>query len=228
MTAVAMAVTLAAVAGFMLFSRPEVLAHRSGWAGLGQRMGGHLLDRFRRRSVPDTAEFLGAFAGELSAGQPLAAALAGAAAVIEPVPCPLALRAAESGGDVPAALRLDARADAPELRSLAACWEVAAVSGTGLASAVSRLASTARAAAAARGELTAELAATRASGRLLMLLPVFGILTGIWIGADPIHWFVATIWGRLTLVTGLTLQLVAALWLRRITSRASAVLLGNM
>jgi tight adherence protein B len=167
------------------------------------------------------AEFLGAFAGELSAGQPLAEALRGAAVGIQPVPCPLALRAAESGGDVPAALRLDARAGYPELRSLAACWEVAAASGTGLASAVGRLAGTARAAAAARGELTAELAATRASGRLLMFLPLFGILTGIWIGADPINWFVSTLWGRLALLVGLALQVFAALWLRRITSRAA-------
>jgi tight adherence protein B len=69
--------------------------------------------------------------------------------------------------------------------------------------------------------LTAELAATRASGRLLMFLPLFGILTGIWIGADPINWFVSTLWGRLALLVGLALQVFAALWLRRITSRAA-------
>lgn len=218
---VVISVALAAGSGFLFSARPDVAERRIGLGVLISRLQRRLGERFHRRAKADMAELLGAFAGELAAGQPLAAALVGSTMGIDPVPCPLAIRAAQSGGDVVSALRLDAQGGYPELRSLAACWEVSAASGTGLASAVSRLAETARAAAAARGELAAELAATRASGRLLMLLPVFGILTGIWIGADPIHWFLSSPWGRVALIAGLTLQAAAVLWLQRITARVA-------
>lgn len=200
---------------------PEPMSDRwiARWSGI---VAARLTGRHRR---PDLAELMGSLSGELAAGQPLTAALISAASGLTPIPCPNALLAAQRGGSVAEALRLDAAKNGcAELRSLAACWEVACASGTGLATAVARLAATSRTAAKARGELTAELAATRASGRLLMFLPVLGIATGIWIGADPIHWFVSTMWGRIAFVVGVGLQVVAALWLRRITDRAAVSL----
>lgn len=193
-------------------------------SGLSALVPGSGLARWTgRRSRPDVAELLGSLSGELAAGQPLSSALVSAAGGLSPVPCPKALLAAQRGGDVAEALRLDASDNGcAELRSLAACWEVASSSGSGLALAVDRLATTARAGAAARGELAAELAATRATGRLLMFLPLLGLALGQWIGADPLSWLVSSWAGRGCLVVGIGLQVAAALWLGRIV-RAAAV-----
>lgn len=178
----------------------------------------------RRREVP-VAELLNALAAELTAGRPIGEALSSAAADLPICPCPTAVRAVANSGDVASALRHDARsAGAGELRSLAACWEVASGSGVGLALAVGRLAESVRSTSAARAELRSELAATRATGRLLAGLPAFGIALGAWIGSDPIGWLLGSWVGRGVLLVGLLLQLVAVLWLRVIVRRVEVAL----
>ncbi|MGB7980927.1 MAG: hypothetical protein WCF36_09075, partial [Candidatus Nanopelagicales bacterium] len=99
----------AAVAATLLLIRPldpfprtlEVDPDRV--AGAGARWL-DLVQRFRPGPRPPIAELLGALAAELSAGQPTASALVAASSGLVPHPCPRAVVAARSGGDVPAAL----------------------------------------------------------------------------------------------------------------------------
>jgi len=168
-------------------------------------------------------QLLGALVAELRAGQPTRIALDLACEGLSPAPCPHARRAALLGGDVPEALRRDARArGAAVLRGLAACWEVAEHSGAGLADAVGRLAEGHRAAHRANEQLTAEVAAARASARILAVLPLFGLLIGHWIGAHPVAWLVGTWPGRLALLVGGLLQGAGLLWLDRMTAGVRA------
>lgn len=178
----------------------------------------------RRRELPLLA-LLRALAAELETGQPTQHALQQAVRDLRPDPCPRASQAARLGGDVAAALRQDAqRPGATTLRNLAACWEVAEHSGAGLALAVSRLADSVRASQESRAQLDAEVAAVRTSARLLALLPLFGLLIGHWIGAEPIAWLVGSWIGRLVLVAGVALQLLGLAWLRRMVAGVEALL----
>ncbi len=185
-----------------------------------------LRQRFRPGPRPPIAELLGALAAELSAGRPTASALVAASTGLVPQPCPRAVVAARSGGDVPAALHADAAslrartADAQALRGLAACWEVAEHSGAGLGLAVARLGAGRREAAESEAELASELAGVRTSARLLALLPLFGLLIGQWIGAEPLDWLLGSAVGRAVLVAGIALQLAGIAWLRQMVSVA--------
>jgi tight adherence protein B len=200
--------------GIVAGADPQDRSH-GGWA----RARRALTDRLRARPVGSVAELLAGLAAELAAGQPTTTALLEAAAGLPTVPCPRAVRAARTGGDVAEALRLDARAaNSSGLRSLAACWEVAERSGAGLALAVARLAEGLRAGEQARAELDSEVAAVRTSARLLAGLPVFGLLVGQWIGAEPLAWLMGTWTGRIVLAAGLALQAAGLLWLHRMVS----------
>jgi len=179
------------------------------------------------RGLP-VGQLLAALSSELEAGQPINAALLNAAQGLDPPPCPEALRAAECHGDVTAALRRDARArevrarDAPGLLGLAACWEVAAQSGAGLATAVSRLADGLRASDRAQDQLASEMAAVRSTARMLAALPMLGLLIGHWIGANPLAWLLGAWPGRAVLALGLGLQAAGLLWLHRLVASARA------
>lgn len=196
------------------------LGERSGRGapGLPAAWAGRFGPVLRRRPAPPVAQLLAALAAELRAGQPTRQALDLACAGLSPPPCPTARKAAVAGGDIPTALRLDARdTGVGTLLGLAACWEVAEHSGAGLAEAVDRLADGHRAAQRAAEQLTAEVAAARASARILALLPVFGLLVGQWIGAEPLIWLVGTWPGRLALGVGGLLQVAGLVWLARVT-----------
>ena len=180
---------------------------------------GRLLGRLRPAPAPPIPELLDSLAAELAAGQPSDRALESAAAGLDPSPCPRALAAIRTGGDVAGALRADAQAPgARALRGLAACWEVSERSGAGLAVAVSRLAESLREGAEAHAQLAAEVAAVRTSARLLAGLPVLGLLIGQWIGAGPWAWLTGSWVGRAVLLTGVALQVLGMLWLRHMVA----------
>jgi tight adherence protein B len=110
------------------------------------------------------------------------------------------------------------------LVALAAGWDVAQRSGAGLATALDRLGEGLRAAEQARAQLSGEVAAVRASARLLAALPAFGLLIGQVIGADPLAWLAGHWAGRIALVGGLVLQAVGLMWLNRVVAAARRAL----
>jgi tight adherence protein B len=199
--------------------RREPRMHRSiptllGVIGIGPHSARR---RATQRAQAITA--LAALAAELRAGQPPQIALDR----VDTGLWPRALTAVRLGGDVAAALRLDAR-DIGSLRGLAACWEVAERTGSGLATAVSRLAIVARTAEDVRVQLEAQLAGPRATARMLAVLPLIGILLGSMIGADPLGWLLGTVPGVMCLVAGAVLTALGVLWTNAIARQVERLL----
>jgi tight adherence protein B len=173
--------------------------------------------RFRRKSERDALlqrliDGLAALDAELKSGQPPNLALARAAD--DPPLWPTALAAIGIGGDVAQALRVDAE-KLPQLRQLAACWEVGSRSGSGLSAAIGQLLQSTRQNEELRATLEAELAAPRATAKILSGLPLIGILMGIMMGSDPVGWLVGNPMGWGCLVTGLLLTAIGAAWSQR-------------
>lgn len=162
----------------------------------------------KRATVIEACEVL---AAELSAGRPPAAALAGAATV-----CPdleVVSAAAKLGGDVPALLELVAESPGAEgFRALAAAWRVADESGAAFALITERLAESLRADETIRRQISTGVAGSRATARLLAVLPVFGTALGYAIGADPLAFLTNTPSGWLCLALGLTLIILGLRW----------------
>lgn len=154
-------------------------------------------------------------ASDLSAGQPPRAALRRAAttwAELEPVAI-----AAELDADVPEALRRLATAPgADQLRTVAAAWQVAHRSGTGLAAALNRVATMLAEEQRTHRLVATELAAARATARMMAALPALVLLLGAGIGGDPVAFLTGTPVGWGCLAAGLALTQAGLLWLERI------------
>jgi tight adherence protein B len=179
-------------------------------------------DRAERRRL---LEALAVLAGDLRAGRSPAEGLAAAAEVASgPSGARLAeaTAAARLGGDVPAALRGGPCAAPDALRGLAACWQVCAATGSGLASGVERLEEGLRAAEGQRRAVDAELAGPRATAGLLAVLPVGGLALASALGADPLHVLLHTPVGMVCLVAGVGLDGLGLLWAGRLVARAGA------
>jgi tight adherence protein B len=71
-----------------------------------------------------------------------------------------------------------------------------------------------------RREVAASLGPTRATGRLLAILPVFGLGLGYSMGADPLSVLLGTTFGSLCLAAGASLAAGGLLWIDRIADRA--------
>ncbi len=191
-------------------------------ARLARQVGiGPASRRRRARERLRVVQALGALAAELQAGQPPLAALDSAGGV----PCvwPRALAAVRLGEDVGAALADDA-AEHAVLRQLAACWQVAAQSGSGLAPAVSQLAGSARTNEDVRVHLEGQLAGPRATARMLAVLPFVGLGFGVMLGADPVGWLTSTPFGWACLVSGLGLTALGSWWTGRIAATVERML----
>jgi len=159
-----------------------------------------------------------AVASDLSAGQPPLASLRRAAGEW-PEFAPVAV-AGEMGADVPGVLReLGRRPGARQLRTLAATWQVAQDSGSGLASAIEQAAEAIRADRRTARLVAAELAAARATARMLAVLPLGVLLLGTGIGGDPLEFLSRTTPGLVCLAVGLGLSFAGLLWLERIADR---------
>jgi tight adherence protein B len=190
----------------------------AGVAGgtLARRSGRRKRAGLKRGAVLETCDQL---AAELRAGQPPAGALAHAAELwpeLEP-----AAAAARLGGDVPDALRsLSNQRGAEPLAALAAAWQVAMRSGAGLAGVLDRMAEALRVEDATRREVAAALGPPRATARLLAALPVFGLLLGTGVGADPWSFLFETPLGVCCLALGTCLALAGLAWVERLADSA--------
>ncbi|MFJ8040531.1 type II secretion system F family protein [Kitasatospora sp. NPDC096147] len=131
------------------------------------------------------------------------------------------LTAGRYGADVPAALRLIAELPGGRgAAALAACWQVTAESGTGLAPGLDQLADALRAERALVEEITGELAGPRTTVALLAALPLIGLLLGAALGADPVRILLHTPAGLACLVAGAVLEAAGLAWTARIVRAA--------
>lgn len=217
---IALAVASAACAAWLWFApHPHPRAIR---LGIDAPPRWSRWSRWRPASTaPNTRalEALAALAAELRAGQPPITALQQAGADVWPQAC----AAARVGGDVTAALRSDARR-APSLAGLAVCWEMAARSGSGMATMVQRIADAARTAQDTRVQLAAHLAGPRATARMLAALPLVGIVIGHLLGADPIAWLLGSPIGILVLALAAACTALGWWWIHRIATHVEGLL----
>ncbi|MEK9736283.1 MAG: type II secretion system F family protein [Candidatus Nanopelagicales bacterium] len=182
----------------------------------------HRASARRTRQRANVREAMAECAAELSAGQPTRRALLRS---FDDSLAPRTRAAARFGGDIAAALRADAQEPGREvLASVAACWSVAEGNGAGLAAALDRLVAQERAAQDIRVQLTAHLAAPRASSRMLSLLPLFGLAMGFALGVNPIAWLIGSPVGLACLALGIGLVLLGLWWSSRIVKRVEALL----
>ncbi|WUT80323.1 type II secretion system F family protein [Streptomyces sp. NBC_00669] len=181
------------------------------------------------RTAAAVSALCGTLAGDLRAGRPPHAALADAVQSAGWPGSPelgrisgLLLSAARFGGDVPRALRTAARVGpgAQGLAAVAACWQVAVDGGAGLAAALDRVAAALRAEADQREDLRAQLAGPRSTAVLLALLPVFGLVLGTAMGADPAGVLLHTPAGLACLVAGAFLEWAGLAWTAHIIRAA--------
>lgn len=183
----------------------------------------------RRRSqgdAPLVGALVDAWAAQLRAGRPVSAALEdafddvrGARTVL-----PRTAVALSVGGEVGAAIRLDAAATGADVRrslsAAAACWSVAQDNGGRMAEALDRLGDGIRADAQHTAHVRAQLAGPRATARLLAALPLFALVLGSGLGLRPVAVLLGEPVGRAVLVGGVALD-VAGLWWTERMARAA-------
>lgn len=125
------------------------------------------------------------------------------------------------GGSVVAALRRQSqRPGAAGLAQLATAWEVAERTGASLTATLDALQDRLDDGRAVTRLVAAELAAPRATGRLLAALPFFGLALGYGMGGDPGAFLLATPFGQACLVLGVALVCVGVWWIERIATKA--------
>ncbi|HEV7956956.1 MAG: hypothetical protein JWL94_2051 [Microbacteriaceae bacterium] len=113
-----------------------------------------------------------------------------------------------------------AAADAPAWRGLAAAWRIATEAGAPLSSTLREFAASLRSLAQLERDLEVALAGSVSTARLVMVLPVLGVLLGLALGFDTIGTLFATGPGLLCLLLGLALMATARLWSRGLVARA--------
>jgi tight adherence protein B len=205
-------------------SGPHVVVGLTAWAVLLFAARQWRVERARRRRRSrrtEVSEAIGLMSAELRAGMLPQRVLVGLApdfGFLAP-----AARAAGLGGDVPAALRMSADETGAELLTeLAAAWLVAERSGAPLARVLDRLEETARGDLEMEREVESGLAPARATGRLMAVLPVFGLTLGSGLGGDPVAVLTGTLPGVLCLAAGCGLACAGVAWVERIASSAEA------
>jgi tight adherence protein B len=191
-------------------------------AFVGMRLRAHRQRRAaavtRRATVIEACGVLGA---ELRAGRTPQDALDSAATVCAELRP--AAASARLAGDVGLALdQASAVPGAGGLAALAAAWRVAERSGSAFAGIVERIADSLRADDAVRRQVSAGLAGTRSTARLLAGLPLAGIALGYAVGASPLAFLTGSPIGWACLATGLGLAALGLAWVERLADSCEA------
>ncbi|HWE89817.1 MAG TPA: type II secretion system F family protein [Pseudonocardiaceae bacterium] len=202
----------------------------SGTTALRRRRA-RRLSRERLMLATGMADALRAIVAELRAGaHPAAAAEGGAAEAPGPVASVLTAvaRAARLGGDIGAAVSEVALADPAGsaavrmvARPLVRAWSLANRHGLPLANVLDSVRGDVVARVRFARQVHARMAGPRASGAILAVLPVLGVLLGEGMGADPVHVLLATSAGHLLLVVGVVLACAGTLWIGRLTAQVA-------
>ncbi len=132
--------------------------------------------------------------------------------------------AARGGGSIAEAIVAVAEsqhADSTAWRGLAAAWLVANDAGAPLAATLAELAASLRALAQNRRDLVTALAGPAATARMVMVLPLVGILFGMALGFDSLRILFTTPTGLACLALGVLLMLLAQFWNRGLLRRAA-------
>jgi tight adherence protein B len=167
------------------------------------------------------AEACALLSANLRVGMVPAQALAGAAddcAVLHD-----AQRTLELGGDVTVVWWRQAEGDGlGGLRDLARAWQVGTRAGASLTGTLDQVAAGLSADVALQAVVGSELAAPRATGKVMAVLPALGVAMGYLLGGDPLHWLAGGLPGWTCLVAGVALACAGVLWIESLARRAAA------
>ncbi|PJJ55438.1 tight adherence protein B [Compostimonas suwonensis] len=134
-----------------------------------------------------------------------------------------AASAGSTGADVARALAASVDARQPLGQAwlgLASAWAVATESGAPLATCLRHLAESFRQLGATQRDLSVAMAGPASTARLVMAMPVIGVLFGLGLGFDTVHTLFGTIPGAACLVVGILLMLLAGRWNRALIAAA--------
>jgi tight adherence protein B len=209
-------------AGFSGEARGAVLAS----TGLLVAMtAGRLIVLYRRRrstlrARADVAQACTVLASYLRVGQVPSAALAIAAADCDVLR--EGHRAHTLGGDVVSVWRQQARRRGHMgLLDLARAWQVSVETGAPMSSMLDQVASSLSADQSLMGVVNSELAAARATSKVMAALPPCGIGIGYLLGGDPVRWLLTGPAGWACLLSGVLLACAGVLWIEALARRAS-------
>lgn len=189
-----------------------------GFASIRGRRRRAALAAATSAQIQEVCEILGA---ELAAGLPVEVCLREAAAAWTPMR--RAVSANAMGSSVPELLRaLASEPGAGDLRLVAAAWQVAARSGSGLADSLGEVAQTLRARETTRRVVRSELASARSTARLMAVLPVLTLAMGSGVGGDPVAFLVGTPLGLGCLALGMGLTVAGLRWIESISAGVEA------
>jgi tight adherence protein B len=134
-------------------------------------------------------------------------------------------RAADDGDGVATAIARSAKKEDARLRSawssMAAAWFVATEAGAPLANCLRDLAAAFRSIGQTERDLQIALAGPAATARMVMALPVVGVLFGLALGFNTIMVLLTTAPGLVCLGAGAALMLLGGVWNRRMIRRAT-------
>ncbi|MFX4274006.1 type II secretion system F family protein [Propionibacteriaceae bacterium Y1685] len=176
--------------------------------------------RVGRRIARESAQVANAcavLAGQCRVGLPPLEALR-TAAVDHPILAE-AVAVGDLGGDLPAAWR--AQSTHPGrggLLALSRAWQVSNEVGAPMADALDQVARTLAADRAVGTVVNGELAAPRATSRLLGGLPVFGVVLGVSLGGDPLTFLLQHPIGQGCLIAGVLLACLGLVWVERLAT----------
>lgn len=208
--------------GFSGEARGAVLASTGLLVAL---TAGRLVVLYRRRrstlrARADVAQACTVLASYLRVGQVPSAALAIAAADCDVLR--EGHRAHTLGGDVVRVWRQQAgRRGHMGLLDLARAWQVSVETGAPMSSMLDQVASSLSADQSLMGVVNSELAAARATSKVMAALPPCGIGIGYLLGGDPVRWLLAGPAGWACLLSGVLLACAGVLWIEALARCAS-------
>ena len=176
--------------------------------------------RSARRARADVAHACTVLASYIRVGQVPSAALAIAAADCE------VLREGHQahtlGGDVVPVWRQQAqRAGYRGLLELARAWQISLETGAPMSSTLDQVATSLAADQELNRVVNSELAAARATSKVMAALPPCGIGIGYLLGGDPARWLLAGPAGWACLLAGILLACAGVLWIEALARRAA-------
>jgi tight adherence protein B len=164
------------------------------------------------RARTEVAHACSVLASQIRVGRVPAEALHSAA-----VDCPVladASRVQDLGGDVSTAWRVTStRPGHAGLGDLARAWQMSSQTGAPLARSLEQVSEALTAEVALRTVVAGELAASRATGKIMAALPFLGLGMGYLLGGDPLHFLLSNPYGWTCLVVGVALAAAGVLWI---------------
>ncbi len=161
------------------------------------------------------------FANQLRIGQVPTVALRQSAADC-PVFVPV-VAAVEVGADIGQAFREIGRQPGYQgANQLAMAWEMCAQSGAPISRVVDRIAESLRGEELCQKAILTELAAAKATSKLMAVLPVLGVILGFAAGGNPVTFLTQTLIGQICLILAISLSMSGLLWGARLANPKGA------